>query len=66
MVPNMTFGIPLLWQDDRAVMVAIADTSIFLQGELVRINRVRHHKKVHSIRDLTQCNGITVHHTMFL
>jgi hypothetical protein len=61
-----TFDIPLLWQDDRAVMEAIADTGIFLQGELVRINRFHHHKKVHSIGNLTQCEGITVHPTMFL
>ncbi len=47
-------------------MEVMADTGIFLQGELVRINRVHHHKKVHSIGDLTQCNGIMVHPTMFL
>ncbi len=51
-----TFDIPLLQQDDRAVMEVIADTGIFLQGELVRINRVCNHKKVHSIGDLIQCN----------
>jgi hypothetical protein len=61
-----TFDIPLLWQDDRAVMEANADTGIFSQGELVRINRVCHHKKVHSTGDLIQCNGITVHPIMFL
>ncbi len=41
-----TFDIPLLRQDHRAVMEAIVDTGIFLQGEHVRINRVCHHKKI--------------------
>jgi hypothetical protein len=61
-----TFDILHLWQDDRAVMEAIADTGIFSQGELVQINRFHHHKMFHSIEDLTQCGGITVHPTMFL
>jgi hypothetical protein len=61
-----TFDILLLWQEDRAAMEAIVDTGIFSQRELVRMNRFCHHKKMHSIGDMTQCNGITVHPTMFL
>ena len=46
-------------------MDLVADTSIFSQGELVCLNRYWHHKKIHSLGDLTQCNGITVDPVMY-
>ncbi len=61
-----TFNIPLLCKVDRTIMDLVADTGIFSKSELARFNRFWHNKKVHSIGDLTQCNGITVDPVMFL
>ncbi len=61
-----TFNIPLLCKDDRAIMDSVADTGIFSKSELARFNRFQHHTMVHSIGDLTQCNGITVDPVMLL
>jgi hypothetical protein len=61
-----TFDIPLLCKDDRTIMDSVADTGILSKSELARFNRFRHNKMVHSIRDLTQCNGIMVDPVMFL
>jgi hypothetical protein len=61
-----TFDIPLLRKDDHTIMDSVADTGMFSKSELVRLNRFQHHKKVHSIGDLTQCNGLTVDPVMFL
>ena len=62
---HATFDIPLLWEDDKTIMDLVTDTDIFSRGELVRLNRYRHYKKVHSLEDLTQCNGITVGPVMY-
>jgi hypothetical protein len=62
---HVTFDIPLFWQDDRTVE-SVAGTAILSRGDLVRMNRVRHHKKVQSIGDLTQFDRIRVDLVMFL
>jgi hypothetical protein len=61
-----TFDIPLLCKDNHTIMDLVADTGIFSKSELVRLNRFQHHKKVYSIEDLTQCNGLKVDPVMFL
>ena len=48
-----TFDIPLLCKDDRTIMELVADTGIFSRGELIRLNRYWHHKKAHSMGDLS-------------
>ena len=62
---HATFDIPLLQEDNRTIMDSVTDTSIFSRGELVRLTRYWHHKKVHSLGDLTQCDGITVGPVMY-
>ena len=55
-----TFDIPLLRVDDRMIMDAVVETDIFTARELDQVNRVRHHKKITSVADLTCCNGSTI------
>ncbi len=55
-----TFDNLLLRRDDHKILDLVADTGILSKSELVRFNRFWHHKKVHSIGDLTQCNRIMV------
>jgi hypothetical protein len=51
--------------DDRPLMEAVIDTSIFSTAELVAINRFCHHKRVHSIGDMVCCDGLTIKPSMF-
>ena len=55
-----THDIPLLREDDRMIMDAIVETGIFNGSELDQINRVRHHKKVSSVGDLVDCDGMSI------
>ncbi len=56
----------MLHVDDRPLMEAVADTSIFSSAELVAINRFRHHKRVHSIGDMVCCDGLTIKPSMLM
>ena len=58
-------SISMLRIDDRPLMEAVVDTSIFSTAELVAINWFRHHKRVHSIGDMVCCNGLTIKPSMF-
>jgi hypothetical protein len=57
-------AIPLLREDDQPLMDAIHDNGIFTTKELVEINKYRHWKKVHSIKDLVLCNGLSMKPSM--
>ena len=52
--------IPLLRDNDRSFMDVICQSDIFTKEHKVRINRVRKHKAIHSIADLTLCDGRSV------
>ncbi len=54
------FEIPLLRVDNRMIMDAVVETDIFTAKELDQVNRVRHHKRVTSVADLTCCDGRTI------
>jgi len=54
------FDIALLRVYDRMIMDAVVETDIFTTTELDQVNRVRHHKKVTSVADLTCCDGSTI------
>jgi len=54
------FDIPLLRVHDRMIMDAVVETDLFTATELGQVNRVRHHKKVSSVADLTCCDGSTI------
>jgi hypothetical protein len=57
--------LPVLRSNDCMMMDAVYDTSIFTSKELGQINRVRHHKKISSLGDLTCCDGRTIRHDMY-
>ena len=57
--------LPVLRSNDRMMMDAVYDTSIFTSKELGQINRVRHHKKISSLGDLTCCDGRTIRQEMY-
>ena len=52
--------ISLLRVDNRMIMDAVVETDIFTANELYQVNRVRHHKKVTSVADLTCCDGSAI------
>ena len=58
-------SISVLCINDRPLMEAVADTSIFSSAELVAINRFCHHKRVHSIGDMVCYGGLTIKPLMF-
>ena len=52
--------IPLLRKGDSTVMDDLARVGIFSDMELIRLNRVRKFKKIHSLGDSLLADGITV------
>jgi hypothetical protein len=52
--------IPLLRVGDRALMEVICSTDLFTRAEWCSINRVRKFKGVHSLADITLCDGKTI------
>jgi hypothetical protein len=59
-----TLAIPLLWEDNQPFMEAILNTGRFTSLKIVEINRFRHWKKVHSIRDVFLNDSPTIYPTM--
>ena len=52
--------IPLLRERDRSFMDTICQSDIFTKEHRIRIDRVRKHKAIHSIADLTLCDGVSI------
>lgn len=58
------FDIPLLQEDDKCLMDAIANTGIYTSLQLRQINGVRKFKKVHCVGDILLCDGRNVNPRM--
>ncbi len=63
---HSNFDIPLLWEQDCTLMVAVHDTGIFDQREKETLNLYRHFKGVHSIGDMVCSDGHTIDLTMLI
>ena len=57
--------IPLLRSGDRTIMDIICSQDIYTAAQKASINRVQQHKGLHSLRDITLCDGRTIDQSIF-
>lgn len=57
--------IPLLRSGDRTIMDIVCSQDIYTSAQKASINRVRRHKGLHCLGDITLCDGRTIDQSIF-